>query len=287
MIRRASILQSLPSSLVVALAMAAAGCHSAAERSAEPIAERNAAARGGLGAWRDVQSMTMSGNLDAGRPRDPVKLALSYLRPKTEAKAEARKAAARAREDDPEKPVQLPFVMELKRPRKTRLEVSFRGQKAVQVYDGSKGWKLRPFLGRREVEPFTAEEMRLASQQTDLDGPLIDYAAKGLKVELEGTEPVEGRDAFKLRVTSADGMVRHVWVDRQTYLDVKVDGTRRLDGKPRPVWTYFRDYRPVDGLMIPHLLETTVEGVPGSQRIMVERVALNPRLDDARFAKPD
>ena len=127
----------------------------------------------------------------------------------------------------------------------------------------------------------------MASTQTDLDGPLIDYAAKGNKVELEGTEPVEGRDAFKLKVTSAEGQVRHVWVDKQTYLDVKVDGTRRLDGKPRPVWTYLRDYRPVNGLMIPHVLETTVEGVPGSEKILVERVALNPRLDDARFAKPD
>jgi hypothetical protein len=191
------------------------------------------------------------------------------------------------READADKPVQLPFVMELKRPRKTRLEIRFKGQTAVQVYDGHQGWKLRPFLGRREVEPFTAEELRVASAQTDLDGPLIDYARKGNKVELEGTEPVEGHDAFRLKVTSEDGQVRHVWVDTQTYLDVKVDGSRRLDGKPRPVWTTFRDYRPVNGLMIPHVLETTVEGVPGSEKILVERVALNPQLDDAQFSKPD
>ncbi len=38
--------------------------------------------------------------------------------------------------------------------------------------------------------------------------------------------------------------------------------------------------------MIPHQLETTVEGLPGSERIVIERVALNPSLDDARFQKP-
>jgi hypothetical protein len=287
MIDRTSILRAVPCTVVVALAMATAGCHSSAERSAEPIAEKNAAARGGLKAWRAVQSMSMSGNLEAGRPRDPVKLAASYLKPRKEAKAEARKALAHAGPADTEKNVQLPFVMELKRPRKTRVEVRFKGQTAVQVYDGRKGWKLRPFLGRREVEPYSAEEIRLASQQTDLDGPLIDYAAKGSKLELEGTEPVEGRAAYRLKVTSDEGQVRHVWVDQQTFLEVKIEGSRRLDGKPRPVWTYYRDYKAVGGLMIPHLLETTVEGVTGSEKIMVERVALNPKLDDARFAKPD
>jgi hypothetical protein len=285
--RHVSTLRSLPWSLLVAAAVAFAGCTSSAERSAEPIAEKNAAARGGLKAWRAIQSMSMTGSLEAGRPRDPVKLAMSYMRPRNEAKAEARKALAHPREADANKNVRLPFVMELERPRRTRLEIRFQGQTAVQVYDGSHGWKLRPFLGRREVEPFTAEELRVASQQTDLDGPLIDYARKGNKVELEGTEPVEGHDAYRLKVTSHDGQVRHVWVDKQTYLDVKVDGTRRLDGKPRPVWTTFRDYRPVNGLMIPHVLETTVEGVPGSEKILVDRVALNPQLDDAHFTKPD
>ncbi len=287
MTRRTSTLRTLPYPLLITLAMASAGCHSAAERSAEPIVEKNVAARGGLYAWRAVTSMSMTGHLEAGTPRDPVKLAKSYLPSTDRARGAARKAVAKAREADAPKPVQLPFVMELERPRKTRLEIRFRGQTAVQVYDGLRGWKVRPFLGRHEVEPFTADELELAARQTDLDGPLIDHAAKGYKVELEGTEPVEGRDAYRLKVTSTSGEVRHVWVDKESSLEVKVDGTRRLDGKPHPVWTYYRDYRPVNGLMIPYLLETTVEGVPGSEKIMVERVALNPRLDDARFARPD
>ena len=287
MSRLDSTLRSLPCAALLAVAVATAGCHSAAERSAAPIAEKNAEARGGLKAWRKITSMTMSGNLDAGTPRDPVKLAMSFMKPRTEARADARKALAHPRDADQVKPVQLPFVMELKRPRKSRLEIRFKGQTAVQVYDGSTGWKLRPFLGRREVEPYTAEELKAAALQTELDGPLIDYASKGNKVELVGTEPVDGRDAYKLKITSDDGQVRHVWVDAKTYLDVKVDGTRRLDGKPRPVWTTYSDYRSVNGLMVPHLLETTVEGVAGSEKIMVERVALNPQLDDDRFAKPN
>lgn len=287
MVRRNSLLSSLSCSAIIALAIASAGCHTPAERAAAPIAEKNAAARGGLEAWRAVKSMSMSGKLEAGRPRDQLKLAMSYLRPTGENKAEARMALARGGEAAPEKPVQLPFLMEMKRPGKKRLEVQFQGQTAVQVFDGDKGWKLRPFLGRREVEPYTAEEMRLTSQETELDGPLIDYAAKGNKVELVGTEQVEGREAHKLKVTLKNGQVRNVWVDAQTFLDVKIDGTRRMDGTPRTVWTYYRDYRAVDGLMIPHLLETTVENIKGSEKIMIELVSLNPELNDQLFAKPE
>jgi hypothetical protein len=98
---------------------------------------------------------------------------------------------------------------------------------------------------------------------------------------------VEGRDAFRLKVTSAAGQVRRVWVDSQTYLDVKVDGTRKLDGKPRAVWTMLRDYRTVDGVKVPFLMETFVDGVAGSEKIRVEKVTVNPKLEATHFARPE
>jgi protein SCO1/2 len=202
------------------------------------------------------------------------------------AKSAARRAQGR-RDQTAQKPVQLPFTMELRRPRQSRLEVRFRGQTALQVFDGKAGWKLRPFLGRQEVEPYDAEELRLAAEQAELDGPLIDYAAKGNRLALLGTEKIEGRDTYKIRITSASGQIRHVWVDVHDDLEVRIDGSRRLDGKSHPVWTTYRDYRAVGGLMIPHVLETTVEGVAGSEKILVERVEINPNLGDARFSKPE
>lgn len=287
MIRRDALLPFTRLTTIAAMAVAIAGCHRSTpeERAAAPIVQKNAEARGGLDAWRAVKTMTLSGQLEAGRPRDPVKQAMDYLRPRTRSKVEARRAL---RSGAPEvKPVLLPFVMDVARPHKTRLEVRFQGEDAIQVFDGTHGWKVRPFLGRREVEPYTDEEMRVASLETDLDGPLIDHAAKGSRVELVGTEKVEGRDAHKLKVTLKSGQVRHVWVDAETFLDVKIDGTRRMDGKPRTVWTTFRDYRPEGGILVPHVLETTADGVPASEKILVEHVTLNPPLAAARFAKPE
>jgi hypothetical protein len=183
--------------------------------------------------------------------------------------------------------VQLPFVLEMERNRKTRLELQFNGQTAVQVYDGTNGWKLRPFLNRRDVEPYTPDELKAASMQADIDGPLVDYVAKGTKVQLEGIQSVEGHDAFNLKLTLKTGQVQHIWVDAQTFLDVKIEGTpRRLDGRFHPVATYLRDYRSVNGLMIPYVNETAVDGVKQTEKILVEKVIVNPKLEDSHFSKP-
>ena len=88
---------------------------------------------------------------------------------------------------------------------------------------------------------------------------------------------------YLLRLTGRDGQVHHVWVDVESGLDVRTDARRRVDGQERTVWTTYRDWRKVDGLLVPHLLETSVEGVRGTERIVVEKVALNVPLDDARF----
>ena len=114
-----------------------------------PVAQiiaKNVAARGGLAAWRKIQSISMSGNMDAGKAENNDIKEISADR-------RTRIEAAKLAEADNGKMVEVPFLMELKRPRKERFEIQFQGETAVQVYDGVKGWKLRPFLGRREVSP--------------------------------------------------------------------------------------------------------------------------------------
>jgi outer membrane lipoprotein-sorting protein len=251
---RKVFLSYLAFSVLAPMAVVAAnGPAASAQLTAHQVVEKNMAAKGSLQAWRAVQTMSFSGKMDAGGKEN----------------------------------VQLPFLMELKRPRKSRVEIEFANDKAVQVYDGAHGWKLRPFLGRRDVETFTAEELKSASMESDLDGPLVDCTLKGTRVELEGVEKVEGHDAYKLKLTMKGGQVRHLWVDAQTFLEVKIEGTpRRMDGKMRPVEVYYRDFRSVNGLMVPHVLETAVGGSKQTHKISIEKVVVNPKLEDSRFTMP-
>ena len=260
--------------LAVSLGLGAETPSSTANLTAEQIVEKNIAARGGLQAWRAVQTLSMSGKADAGGNESPT-------RPVQGVRTGDVQLPKR-----PAEQVQLPFRLELKRVRKSRFELDFNGKTAVQVYDGNTGWKLRPFLNRHEVEPFTPDEMKTVALQSDLDGPLVDYMAKGSKVELEGTEKVEGNDTYRLKLTFKNGQTQHLWVDAKTFLETKIEGTpRRLDGKYHPVEIYYRDYRTVSGLVMPYVMETKVQGVKQTEKIEIENVAVNPRVEDSRFAK--
>jgi len=254
--------------------------------SAAQIVEKNVTARGGSQAWRAVQTMSWTGKMDAGGgslERSRRVAEGRRMRPSKMALADSKEAGSQGET----KQAQLPFVYEMKRPGKSRVEIEFAGKTAVQVYDGTNGWKLRPFLNRNDVEPFTAEEAKSETDNAELDGPLVDYAAKGTKVELEGVEKVEGRDAYKLKLILKSGNVRHIWIDTQSFLDVKVEGAaHRMDGKMRTVWTYQRDFRPVQGLMVPFTLDTVVDGYHDTHKMVLEKVEVNPKLDDALFTKP-
>jgi hypothetical protein len=240
-------------------------------------------ARGGLQAWRTVQTMTMSGSMGVGGNQ---RSTLAVPPPAGHRKLTQGLPAPR-----PEKEVELPLVMELARPRRQRFELKFNGQTAIQVYDGTNGWKLRPFLNRREVEPFTPEEIKIASAQADLDGPLVDYTAKGAKIELVG-------DTYKIKLTTKDGNSLHVWIHAQTFLETKIEvQPRLLDGTYHPVEVYFRDYRQVSSLLIPFVIETRVLPVGKTatglrdtpvpvERITMEKVEVNPKLDPSAFTKP-
>jgi hypothetical protein len=260
--------------------------------SAAAIVDRNVAARGGLQAWRAVQTMSLAGKLTAGgNQRAAIPVPMPDQRP-------GKRTSKSSFPTRPAEEAQLPFLMELKRPRKMHLELQFNGQTAMQVYDGSNGWKLRPFLNRREVEPYTPEEAKASSVQADLDGYLVDYTSKGTKIELAGTEKVENRDAYKLKLTTKNGQTLHVWIDAQTFLEAKIEGQpRRLDGVYHPVEVYYSDYRPVSGLQIPHVLETRVlpmkqptaaakVGPIQAEKIMIEKIVINPKLEESLFAKP-
>lgn len=232
------------------LALLAASAALAADLTADQIVARNIAARGGLTAWRGVSGITMSGEMDAGGKQD----------------------------------VRLPFVLSMKRPHKSRLEIIFQDKMALQVYDGAKGWKFRPFLNRDDVEPFTVAEAKSAAA-VDLDGPLVDYAKKGTRVELMGMEAVEGKNAYKLRLTPKASPPLNLWVDASSFLEVKIDGEpRKLDNKMHKVAIFYRDYKTVSGLTVPHTLETVVEGVPQTHKINFKTVKVNPPLEDALFA---
>jgi len=226
----------------------------AAGLTVEQIVEKNLAARGGLEAWRKVQTMVWMGHMEL--PGGPAP--------------------------------QVPFVLGQKRPNKTRFEVNSMGQKTLRIFDGRRGWKVHAGTdGRPELQAFTPQEVQFALGEVVIDGLLFDYGSKQVAVELDGTDFVEGRKAYRLIVRTASGQRHNVWVDAQSFLDVKYDRTSYdAAGVARTVTVLNRDFRPVEGLQIPFTIETGGASGKGSEKMVIEKVSLNPALDDRMFARP-
>ena len=179
-------------------------------------------------------------------------------------------------------------MLEQKRPDHTRFELVTEGQRSLRIYDGKAGWKIRPTSsGRPETIPYSEDELRFAHGAQVIDGPLMDYVTKGAVITLAGLDEIDGRKAHILEVQLPSGGDHRLWIDVQTYLEVRQDrqvGSRL--GKPLRTTVYYRNYKTFEGMQMPTTIETVEAKGSGRNRLVIERVALNPDLDDSNFAKP-
>lgn len=177
-------------------------------------------------------------------------------------------------------------VEESKRPNSVRQEFSLQAMTGVNAYDGHTGWKIEPWQGKKDPEALSEEEMRDIVEESDFDGPLINYQQKGNRVEFLGQEQVEGTDAFKLKVTLASGDVRYFYMDTDYYVPIRIETKRMIRGAEQEFETSLGDYKEVAGWYLPHSFETGLRGSPDKNKITFDRIEANVSVDDLRFARP-
>jgi hypothetical protein len=177
-------------------------------------------------------------------------------------------------------------VEENSRPNLVRQEFVIQGMTGVTAYDGKTGWKIEPWNGKKDAEPLGEEEMKGILEDSDLDGPLVNYKAKGNKVEYVGTDQVEGTDAYKLKVTLANGDVRYFYMDTDYYVPIKIEVKRVIRGAEREYETILGDYKEVGGWYLPHSVESGPKGSQFKSKVTYEKIEPNVSIDTARFHPP-
>lgn len=221
-----------------------------AAQSVDEIVSRYLTTRGGLARIRSIESLRMSGTLTPGS---------------------GPKGA---------------FRLELMRPGRMRVETVVQGTTVVQATDGREAWVLAPMLAGGSAVILPSEEARSLHDQADIEGPLMEWKAKGHRLELTGRDARFGADAFRLKLVLKSGDVRYVYIDAATYRQVAEEGERPSPRGLVRIETRLSDHRTVDGLLIPFVLEISAAGGAETQRIVFEEVAVNPALDASRFAVP-
>ena len=186
---------------------------------------------------------------------------------------------------------QADFRQENKREDKVREEYIIQGLAQVQAYDGKTGWQISPFGGRKDPELLSQDDLKSLVVDADLDGPLVDYKAKGHQAELVGHDSVEGTDCFKIKLIMKNGDVRYYYLDTDSYLELKVEIQTMIRGALQEFELYYGDYEQVNGIYYPFAVETGDKGSDSRTKFAVDKVELDVPLDDARFlmpaAKPD
>jgi outer membrane lipoprotein-sorting protein len=180
-----------------------------------------------------------------------------------------------------------PFVVELKRPLKMHMQLTIQNQTMVRVYDGqSQGWANNPFAGKANPEAMSEDELKNITEESDFDGPLVDYKSKGNQVELVGKDKFNDKDVWRLKMTTKNGDVRTYLFDATSFELLKWEGKRKYEGQELPVESYFSDYRDVGGLKFAFAIDSGSSATEIAQKIRIEKIELNPELNDAEFSKP-
>jgi len=215
----------------------------------DEIIAKNAQARGGIEKLRSIKTLRVSARLSQGSFR-------------------------------------ATYVQENKRNDKVREETIIQGMAQIQAYDGKTAWQINPFGGRKDPELMSADDTKPLIIDSDLEGLLIDYQEKGHKAELIGHDPVEGTDCFKIKLTLKDGDIRYYYLDADSYLEIKIETQTTVRGAVQFTDTMLGDYEQVDGIYFPLFIEAGETGSEQKLRLTVEKIEINPSLDDSLFSLP-
>ena len=179
--------------------------------------------------------------------------------------------------------MESPVVGYAKRPNMVRQEIAAGGRTVIMAFDGTVPWTVNPLANGGSTTPIqvTGPMADTIRQDSDFDGPLVDYREKGLTIELVGTEALGTAKVHHLKVINKNGLVQHYYLDATTALEVKLV----TETDSTTIEQELADYREVEGIKIPFVIRTFVNGVKqGETRL--EKVEFNIKLDDAFFRMP-
>ncbi len=168
-----------------------------------------------------------------------------------------------------------------------RQMITIQGMTQVQAYDGSTGWQISPFQGRKDPERLGEDDTRDLQDDADFYGPLVDYQSKGNTVEYLGHATVDGDDAYRLKVTLKNGDVIYYFLDPDTYLEIRTEKQEFIRGSVRETFTEMGSYKLVNGVYFPFSIESGNKQNPGDRsKLTVEKIEANVPMDLSEFKMP-
>jgi hypothetical protein len=173
------------------------------------------------------------------------------------------------------------------RPDLVRVNTTMQGMTAIDAYDGTTGWQVEPFGGKKDPQLMGEDSLRDLLLDADFDGPIVDYKEKGSTVEFLGHDVVDGDAALRLKVTLKNGDIIYDYLDPDTYIEIRREIQQFIRGSVRERVESLGSYKPVAGVMFPFAIATGSRNNPDAQTITVQKIEVNVPIDPADFALPE
>jgi hypothetical protein len=159
-----------------------------------------------------------------------------------------------------------------------RQNISVMGMTGYQIITPTAGWNFMPFQGQTTPEAMTADELKQAADDLDVQGKLVDYKSKGHTVEYLGKDDVEGTECFKLKITTKAGNVETVFIDPKSYYIVRSIVKKTANGQESDVPTDLSNYKKLpEGIVVAFSIT-----LPFGEMV-ISKAEVNKQVDESTF----
>ena len=172
------------------------------------------------------------------------------------------------------------------RPGSARINITLQGLTIIQSYDGINGWQVQPFGGRKDPETLSADDVKSLQEEADVEGPLVDHAAKGAVVTYLGLEDVDGAPTHALHVALKNGDSQTWYLDPDLWLAVRVATHTIQRGVETVNITDFGDYEKVAGVWFAFEQSSGTQGQSQRQQLTYDKIVVNGPIDPNIFVRP-
>ena len=226
---------------IVAIAIVTISAVTVKAQTADDIVNKHIAAIGGLDNWKKIKSMKMTGSINAGG-------------------------------------TELPVTITTLNGKGSRMEFSINGMINYTIITPKDGWMYFPVQGQTKPEAMPEEAVKQSQDQLDVQGPLVDYKAKGNKITYLGKDDVEGTDCYKLKVVYTNGKEETMYFDASNYYNIRVVEKVKANGKEVEQTVNYSNYQKLpEGIVFPMTIES------GNGPVALKSVEVNKPVDESIF----
>jgi hypothetical protein len=180
--------------------------------------------------------------------------------------------------------VEFPYTAYSKAPNRYKYVVTYNGKSFAQAFDGKTGWRIDGFKNETTKTILVDKQAKAMANEADveLESPFINYRQKGHSIFLEGTDTVNSRTCYKIKLVS-DGDTTVYFFNSNDFALVKKQAISKNTEMENALMDIFYDnYETTGNIKLPHKITCTTAG----QRILVISVAtvkLNDSIPDNLF----